>query len=115
MTKVIIAFRNFTNMPKTWNLAMNPVYLVTRAVRLILRVENCATCAGVQSVVDFPTTYVIVITETKRFSSKCLYMLKEMPWRVDKSRMDENQLGVIQLLYAITGFTYRAVSNQSEN
>jgi len=61
---------------------MNPVYLVTRAARLILRVENCATCAGVHSVVDFPTTYNIVIIETKRFSNRRLLMLKEMPWRV---------------------------------
>ena len=61
---------------------MNPVYLVTRAVRLILRVENCATCLGVQSGVDFPTTYIIVIIATKRFSSRRLHMLKEMPWRV---------------------------------
>jgi hypothetical protein len=64
---------------KTWNLAMNLVSLVTRAARLILRVENCATCTGVQSVVDFSATYVTVITETKRFSSKHLYILKEMP------------------------------------
>jgi hypothetical protein len=94
---------------------MNPVYLVTRAVRLILRVENCATCAGVQCVVNFPTTYVIVIIETKRFSNKYLHMLKEMPWRVGKNNMDENQTGLVQLLYAITRFTYRAVPNQSEN
>jgi hypothetical protein len=48
---------------------MNPVYLVTRAVRLILRVENCATCAGIQSVVDFPTTYVIVIRKQRDFQA----------------------------------------------
>jgi len=94
---------------------MNPVYLVTGAVRLIFRVENCATCAGVQSVVDFPATYIIVIIETKRFSSKNLHMLKEMPWRVAKNHMDENQSGVFQLLYAFTRCAYRAVSNQSEN
>jgi len=94
---------------------MNPVYLVTRTVRLILRVENYANCAGVQSVVDFPTTYVIVIIETKRFSSKHLHLLKEMSWRVGKNHMDENQSGVVQLLYAVTRFTYRTVSHQSEN
>jgi len=42
-------------------------------------------------------------------------MLKEIPWRVGKNHMDENQSGVSQLLYAFTRFTYRAVSHQSEN